>query len=257
MSATDDANGSGIATPAFAVVAAAALLLGLLAASPASAKPGSGPHETVDITSTTTHPRAAAGFNWHATFRNPANPHADPPALRRLVIEGPPGTKTDTSAIARCRASDTELRQKGESACPANTRYGYGKVTVRIFGVIESTLDSVVFNADHAQIELFKFMGGSGGFRRGVVRGRSIDAPVPTCLLGGQPPKDCPFDQVVVLSNELHTLAVGSGKGRHRRNLLTAPGSCPRSRWWKTHVTFDYADGSADRVVTKQRCTRR
>jgi hypothetical protein len=232
-------------------------LVGLLCPAVAGAIPGSGPHETVDITGTTTRPNTSTGLNWYATYRNPTNPHADPPALRRIVIIGPRGTRSDTSVTAQCGASDSELMQKGEAACPPRSRIGWGKATPRILGVASNTFDTTLFNADSAQIELVKFMGGGAGVVRAKIHRRRLDGPVPTCLMGGQPPKDCPFDEVVLLSNELHQRAVSVGRGRHRRNLLTTPRSCPRSRKWRTRVRFYYADGSVDRVVTRQPCSPR
>jgi hypothetical protein len=228
----------------------------LLVPEPARPIPGSGPHVTVDITATTKRPNTSTGLNWRATFRNPENPNADPPALRRIVIVGPRGIRSDTSVTAQCDASDQELRQRGEAACPSASGIGWGKATARILGGAVNEFDTTVFNADHAQIELVKFMGRGGGVRRGTIHRRTIDAQVPTCLMGGQPPAGCAFDEVVVLSNELHQRAISVGTGRHRRNLLTTPRSCPRSGRWRTRVRFYFADGSIDRVVTKQPCTR-
>ena len=223
----------------------------------APAVPGSGPHATVDITATTKRPGASTGLNWEATFRNPADPAADPPALRRIVIVAPRGTRTDTSVAPQCTASDQELRRKGDAACPPGSEIGWGKATARLFGAATNTFDTTVFNAELGQIELIKTMGRTGGVRRAKIEGRTIDAPVPTCVNGGQPPEGCASDQVVVLSNELHQRAVSVGTGRRRRNLITTPPGCPRSRTWRTRVHLHFADGSVDHIVTKQPCVRR
>lgn len=238
-------------------VAVAASQLALLWPGHAAAIPGSGPHVTVDITATTTRPNASTGLNWHATFRNPADPAADPPALRRIVIVGPPGLRSDTSVTSQCTATDAELRQRGEAACPADSNIGSGSATARLFGVATNTFDTTVFNAPSAQIELIKFMGRGGGVRRGTIEGRTIDAQVPTCFGGGQPPEGCPSDQVTVLENRLEQRPLSVGKGAQRRNLLTTPPRCPRSGRWKTRVIFYFADGSVDKVVTKQPCSRK
>ncbi len=235
----------------------AALPAALLWPGAAAAIPGSGPHASVDITATTTRPNSSTGLNWEAAFRNPSNPYMDPPALRRIVIVAPRGTRVDTSVVAHCTASDQELRENGEAACPPALKIGHGQATARLLGVLTNTFDTTVFNADLGQIELIKFMGRGGGVRRATIEGRRIDAPVPTCLSGGQPPDDCAFDHVVVLSNELHQRPVSTGRGKHRRNLITTPPWCPRSGTWRTRVRLYFADGSIDRIATRQPCERR
>jgi hypothetical protein len=231
-----------------------ALALAVFVPSSAGAIPGTGPHETVDITITTKRPNASTGLNWYAQYRNPANPQADPPALRRLVIVGPSGTHSDTSVTAECRATDDQFRQSGESACPAESHIGWGKATARLLSAVPMTFDTSLFNAPDEQVELVKVAGGGGAVVRGTIRDNVLDSPIPTCLMGGQPPAGCPSDQVVLLSNELHQRPLSIGRGRHRRNLLTTPPKCPRSRLWTTQVTFYYADGAVDRVATKQPC---
>ena len=231
-----------------------ATLCALLFAAPASAIPGSGPHATVDITGTTTRPNTSTELNWEPIFRHPTDPDGDPPALRRIVIVAPKGTRVDTSVTARCAASDDELRQSGEAACPPASRIGEGSATARLFGVLANTFETTVFNAELGQIELIKFGGRGGGVRRAKIKGRTIDAPVPTCLRGGQPPEGCAFDQVVVLSNELHQRPVSTGRGKARRNLITTPPRCPRAGAWRTRVRLYFADGTVDRIVTRQPC---
>lgn len=239
------------------------LVLGSVAATYAgwpatgAAIPGSGPHATVDITATTKRPGASTGLNWEATFRNPDNPAADPPALRRIVIVAPRGTRTDTSAAPQCTATDDQLRESGEEACPAGSEVGFGAATARLFGAVTNTFETTVFNAPLGQIELIKFRGRTGGIRRATIRGRTIDAPVPTCLNGGQPPDGCRSDHIVVLENELHQRPVSVGRGARRRNLITTPPRCPRTGTWRTQVRLHFADGSVDRIVTRQPCSQR
>ncbi len=74
-----------------AFVAVIVLALWLLAATQARAVAVTGPHETVDLTVSTTLPNTPASLTYSATYRNPNDPQQDPPALRRLVISLPPG----------------------------------------------------------------------------------------------------------------------------------------------------------------------
>src|SRR5205807_3211235 len=131
------------------------LMLGAAVVMPAGAAaiPVTGPHETVDITTSTTQPDSPAGLTYVATYRNPTHPNADPPALRRLVISLPAGTHIDTSVPARCEASDDELRVLGDAACPPGSRVGSGQATVDIVGLGRMTFNTTPFNAADQQIE--------------------------------------------------------------------------------------------------------
>src|SRR5437879_2221691 len=104
------------------VVAASVTTLLLVLPTGAFAIQGSGLHETVDLTTSTEQPNISAGFGYAATYHAAGNPHADPPALRHLVIQLPPGTRIDTSVPGQCTASDIEIRLLGPSACPASSR---------------------------------------------------------------------------------------------------------------------------------------
>ncbi len=223
------------------VGAAAALLMPAMA----RASTVSGPHETVQITTTTKRPGTSAGFGYAATYRGGT--------LRRLVIVLPPGTRTDTSVPGQCTASDTEIMLIGESACPASARVGSGAVTVQQFGLGEATYNSVLYNAPGQQLELVE----SGPRVISVVHtylhGTTLDGPVPTCVTGGNPPSGCPFDQVTLVTNHLQMHAVSNGHG----NYGTTPPRCPRSRVWTGHLRFYYADGSVDRLTYRLPCRRR
>lgn len=227
----------------------------MLLAPGAGAIPDSGPHETVNLTTSTQRPNASAGLTYAARYHSATDHHADPPALRHLRIRLPRGIQIDTSVPARCTASDTELMVVGESACPADARVGTGQATIRQVGLAKATYDTVLYNAKDDLFELVK----SGGMVVAVVhtyvRGkRTLDGPIPTCLGGGQPPDGCPTDQFTLLANHLTVHPESAGHGAHRRNYGTTPPSCPGSHRWRTRVTLRYADGSVDRVSPSVRC---
>jgi hypothetical protein len=229
----------------------------LIAAWPAAALaiPGSGPHETVDITLSSAASGASAGLTYVATYHAAGDPQGLPPALRRIVIVGPPGAGGDTSVPGRCDASDTQLKLMGEAACPPDSRVGSGVVTVRATTSSQpETYDTTLFNADHQQIELVKFGAGGIGVARSSINGTTIDGTVPTCITGGQPPSGCPSDEVEILSQRLTTTPLSVGAGTSRRDYLTTPPTCPATGRWQTHVTFYYADGSVETVVTEELC---
>lgn len=239
-----------------AAVAAAASTLALLWPAAAGAIPDSGPRETVDIWANTTQTNASAALGYSGRYHAAGNPDADPPPLRHLVIELPPGTKIDTTVPVRCTATDSQLRFQGESACPAAARVGSGEVVVRQAGLGVMTYRTVLYNAPDDILELV--MSGSRvvGVVHTYVRGTTLDGPVPTCLMGGQPPKDCPSDQLTILANRLQVDPVSVGEGDARRNYGTTPPTCPASGRWPIPVTFHFADGSVDTVTPTAPCTR-
>ena len=232
------------------------LLLVLLAAlcpPAAQAAPVSGERQTVEMTFTTVTPRAPSGFLYKASFRNPDDPSADPPALRRLVIEAPPGAKLDTSVPGLCPASDQELKDRGDDACPPSSRIGSGTADIKpvLFPTISYT--SAFFNNTNEQVELFTADPPSPPVVvHGFIRGNILDSPIPTCLSGGFAPQDCPNDQVALKGNTVDIPAYRRGA----RSYFTTPPSCPPTRRWRSPVTFHYGDGTVERLVTEQPCER-
>jgi hypothetical protein len=218
------------------------------------AMPAFGARGIVDLSISTTRPGTSAGLTFWSTYRNPTNPLADPPALRRLVIAGPPGTAVSTDARRHCHASDDELRSQGRAACPAEARVGSGVAKVRVQGGATWDLDNVRFNAPNQQIELFESQGRPVGLLRGQIRGAVIDATIPTCITGGQPPNGCPTDQITVLSQMVTIDEFTSGPAGARRSYLVTPPTCPASGHWQTRVTLYYSDGAVETLVTRQPC---
>lgn len=240
-----------------AAVVVAAWYVGYVASPAARAEPASGAHETVDITTSTAQPGASAGFSYSAVYHGDAD-GADPPALRRLVIALPRGTRTDTSVLPQCTASDETIRMMGDAACPPGSRIGSGQATAKVIALGTQTFETTVFNGPDQQIEIIESGNGVGadGVARTYIHGTTLDGPVPTCLTGGSPPSGCPFDQIALLENHLTTRPVTVGQGAARRNYGTTPPTCPSSGKWRTPVTLHYADGTTETVVTTQPCTR-
>lgn len=232
---------------------ACAVLLGGGALWPvaAGATPVSGERQTVSIEYTTSEPGAPTGFEYAASFRDPAG--GDPPPLRRLVFRGPEGGSIDTAVTTRCDASDDELKQRGEAACPPESRIGSG--TARVKPLLLPAVDymATLFNADHDQRELLTGDPPAPNVVvHGFIRGDIIDSPIPTCLNGGYAPEDCPDDQAALVANTLSVppLVVDG------RSYMTTPPICPRSLAWQTEATFHYGDGVVETLVTEQPCAR-
>jgi hypothetical protein len=221
----------------------------------AHAGPVNGSRETVEIAYTTTAPGTATGFTYAASFRNPAEPGADPPPLRRLVIRGASGATVDTGVTARCAASDADVKQRGQAACPAASRLGSGTARVKVPVLPAVDYRTTLFNADRDQLELLEGNPPSPPVVvHGYVRGEVIDSPIPTCINGGYVPTDCPTDQAALAANRLTVPALVTGSGAQRKAYMTTPRVCPASRKWQTPVTFVYGDGVTETLVTEQPC---
>ncbi|MEA2472611.1 MAG: hypothetical protein QOE06_526 [Thermoleophilaceae bacterium] len=229
-------------------------LLGLLWPAAPGATPASGPHETVDVFTSATLPSSSGSLGYSARYHAAGDPEGDPPALRRLIIELPAGTRIDTTVPGRCTASEDEIRSAGEAACPASARVGTGQATVKIAGLGVTTFDTVLYNAPDDLLELVMSGDRVLSVIHTYVHGTTLDGPVPTCLTGGNPPDGCPFDQLTLLSNHLEVQPVSTGRGRARRNYGTTPPSCPKSHRWRGLVRFFYGDGSVDSVPVAQPC---
>jgi hypothetical protein len=231
------------------------LLSGILWPLVASAIPDSGPHETVNMWSSASKPHTSAALGYAARYHKANDPNGDPPALRRLVIKLPRGTRIDTSVPGRCTASDLEITLLGESACPASARIGAGEATVKQTGLGVATYKTVIYNAEDQMLELVKSGESVVGIVHTYIHGRTLDGPIPTCVGGGQPPSGCPSDQLTLLSNHLQIDPITVGHGPARRSYGTTPSTCPPSGRWRAPVILHYADGSVDRVTPWAPCT--
>jgi hypothetical protein len=234
-----------------ATLGVATAALGGLVPAGAWAVPGSGPREVVDSVFTTTRPGAPSGSIYDVTYRNPSDPSKNPPAVRTVILTSPPGTRIDTAVPARCPASDFELQTRGDAACPARSKIGSGTVTTSVLGGPPSTSQISVFNTAGGLIQLVK----SGPFGVAVVRSRfhhgSFRTEIPTCITGGQPPRGCPFDQAVLLASRIVIKKITVGD----RSYATTPRTCPATGW-PTRITYRYADGAVESVVSTSRCRK-
>jgi len=208
----------------------------------------SGPRESVEMTFTTAAPATPAGFSYRATFDDP-----DAPALRRLIVGAPAGARFDTSVVARCAATDAELRGQGDAACPPEAVIGSGSAELDVVGVGRQRFTTTVFNADEQQLETVRQGEMVSAVVRGFFRPEGLDALIPTCVSGGQPPDGCPFDQAKLRANELSVPRVT----REGRGYFVTPPTCPASRHWESPVVFVYADGVEERLITRQPCRPR
>jgi hypothetical protein len=184
-------------------------------------------------------------------YRNPEDPGAKPPAVRRVVTILPRGARYDTSVPGSCTASDAELMAQGAGACPKRSAIGGGVVTVdtgapgpgRIV-----TADVEFFNNDEDGGGEFIYLNtvrGSGArtvIRADVTRRRTITL---AGMLPGTPPDGGAIDTV-----DLKVAAVHTKSG----DYITTPRRCPDWGFWRTKVRFTYADDVTQTVRDRSRC---
>src|SRR5688572_6082748 len=94
------------------------------AALPAAAQAGSRTDYTQRFS--TPVPGVSTGNATKIVYKHPDDPNAKPIAVRREVFTFPEGTVWDPAVVPNCKASDEELEQKGEAACPPGSRMGGG-----------------------------------------------------------------------------------------------------------------------------------
>src|SRR3954468_16808682 len=81
------------------------------------------PYARFSLHYTAHDPGSRTGIRYLAQQRTPPAGETAPP-VRRLTVRLAGGTRFDTSAIRRCRATDAEITTKGVAACPRASRLG-------------------------------------------------------------------------------------------------------------------------------------
>ena len=194
---------------------------------------------TLTFTYSSAIPNTPSGFDSLATFSDPGEPGGKPKELVRIKVGFHPGTRIDTAALPRCRASDTNVRILGLRACPASTRLGI----VHAEGVISTGLR-------------FNPVGHLFNARRAIIVVATVDGRYVTSFRD-----DLTRDKLTVNFRIPRGISFTSFKPhipRHfrkragkRRAYMRTPPSCPASGTWTTSVTFIYRDGSTqDHAVT-------
>lgn len=230
---------------AIAAVAAAALALtmGGLASAQSSLR------QTDNTQFTTKRPHASTGVVVAIDYFNPQDRAAKPPAVRRIVTRLQAGTTIDPSVVAQC---DEPRALAG--ACPPDSRVGSGTITVATgfpgpLAIL--TEDTTLFAANHGLIFLTQDRATHLRMANtATVQGNTMTSTLTTPLPGTLP------DGGALREIRLNINAISKGSGASRRNLVTTPATCPRSRRWTNLGTFTYADGVTQTVGSSSPCTR-
>ena len=203
----------------------------------ASALAGSGDRRQVGgVLLTTSQPNASSGLDFAVDYRNPDDPQAKPPAVRKVVSMLPKHARYDTRAPGLCRASDAELIALGAAACPANSKLTDGVITVDtgVPGPGRFIISDTTFLNNEDELIYVNTARDTDArvIVRAEVRRRRIITESPP--LPGAPPDGAAIDTVSV-----HFPAISSARG----NYITTPRRCPPRGYWVTKIRFRYADG--------------
>jgi hypothetical protein len=197
---------------------------------------------TFRLTYLSREPGAPTGQAPLMTWSDPGAPEEVPKTIKRIELRFHPGTRFDTSALARCRASDDDIKSKGASACPAASKLGTGHTTGVFSSGSEFTTDVTLFNARGQIVVLVTVDGTPVTEFRDRVKGRTITIePVLP-------------DGVSLKRLKLRIGRHSKGRGARQRTYMRAPPSCPASRRWTTVATFTYVDGSAQILRSSSPC---
>jgi hypothetical protein len=175
------------------------------------------------------------------------DPNAKPSPIRKVVIRAPSGTRFHTAAVARCDASDDELRAEGTGACPSGSRIGAGKLAADTgFGPPIDPVegDLTLFNGGGEVIEVVTAPGTDRvlGTDRLKITGSTLTGHPPTTP-GGPP------DGETAVRRIDFTIERKTG-------YVTTPRTCPRSRRWVATGTFGFKDGAEETLRSRTACKR-
>jgi hypothetical protein len=210
-----------------------ALLAGVVVLVPAAAASPSF-SSSFQLSYLTRQPGAAAGQAIGMTWTDPGAPNQVPKTIKRIDLRFHPGTRFDTSALPRCRASDERIKAKGAKACPARTVLGRGHTVGVSTSGAEFTTDVTLFNARGQIVVLVTLQGVVLTEFRDRVKGRTIT-----------------IEPALPPGVALKRLQIRIG--RHGR-YMTAPPTCPGR--WTTVARFRYTDGSAETLRSRSPCRR-
>jgi hypothetical protein len=197
--------------PAALATAATAALVAAGAA--AAGQPARVDHTTLRYTS---HQAASrTGFTVDVARRSAR------PAGGQVRYRLSPGTRIDTSAIARCDATDVAILADGPGACPAASRLGTGTAELA-YGTGTLTVAVTAFNAADQIVAVFSLLHTDTVVR--VLRA-AVDGSVVSVQLGNGPGAGVPRLRLDIVP-----------RGSLARPWARTPPHCPAAGRWSVGV---------------------
>jgi hypothetical protein len=199
---------------------------------------------TAALTFSSASPSSPSGLDVHAAWSDPGGVNGVPKGVTKMTFVGHPGTKFDTSALPRCRASDEDIANRSVRACPRSSKIGSVKgqgliVTGNPFNTI-----ATLFNARRQIIVVVRLVddGRLVTYFRDDVRGSSVDVNLK--IPGG----------VALTKFDAHLPRHFRKVNGKRRAYMRTPPTCPPSGVWTTTAIFTYRDGSKDQHSAATPC---
>lgn len=183
------------------------------------------------------------GLNLTLRYLNPEDRDAKPPAITKVLLALPEGTRFDGTAVPVCEASNEEIQAQGRAACPAASKVGEGKLVAFTGSPLDPVTNDVgIYNGPGELIEIITFA--NGGPTTGVDR-LKINGNV----LTGNPPfvPGAPPDGRTSVSEITWDV---SATGR----FLVTPPTCGGQ--WTSVGEFEFDDGGKTRITATQACRR-
>lgn len=183
-------------------------------------------------------PGAAATVDLHMTWADPSEPDAKPLGLKLLRLDFAPGTRIDTAALRRCKASDKRIAKRGPAACPRKTRLGTGR-SVLTSGQQQLAAKITLINARRQIIVVVRV-------------GKSVLAVYRDDVVGAS----VTVNFALPPSLSLLDLRIHIPVHRHgRRIYFRSPRTCPDTGALPMTATSTYVDGVVQQAQTTTPCT--
>jgi hypothetical protein len=205
---------------------------------------------TFSVKHTTRSEGASTGIRFKVEFSDPEAPNGLPSGLQSFKIKLHKGTKFDGRGATQCKVTNEELDNEGLAACPKASRVGSGTATAASAAGVTVNPESVIFNevvkGRDALLFLFVLDDAVVAGFDAYIKGRTMSATDLTGALPGE----------LVVTEFAGTINKHSkGRGKRRRNLITAPSVCPPgSRKWKNTGSFVFLNGDEDSGSSTSRC---
>ena len=218
--------------------AAAALLLAALAV-PSTAGASERAELTMPFNAATTG--TETGLTLDVRYLSPEGRDYKPPAITKVVLRLPEGTRLDTGALPACEATNDEIRAQGRDACPPDSKVGEGQLEAYVGAPGDPQhLDLTLFNGRAELIEVVTFQGtnATAGIDRLHIEGN---------VLTGNPPNTPggPPDGRTAVSRITWDIPAHGG-------YLVTPPTC--GGHWRATGEFGFSDGGETTVVATQPC---
>jgi hypothetical protein len=187
---------------------------------------------------------SSAGIDTLMTWADPGEPAGKPKRVTKIELIFNPGTKIDTSAVTRCRASDSAVLRQGAAACPKRSKIGFAtsKLTTGVGPPAETQI--TFLNAPKQIIVLVRVSGRTLAVYRDDIKGRTVtvNLALPSSL------------SLLELHAQIKPHA--RGHGNRRRVYFRNPSLCPPTGQWTSGVVFTYADGSTQQLSAGTPCRK-